>query len=434
MAGQIVASDHPQTLYVDHTARGATYTYIYLPMFAILMVPLAKLPIGPSAFLWYALSVAWTVHIGVAAGHRPFPVSNGIAAVHSSPFSLFLTMAFTMENMFLGQVHALLLWLMTCAWRLFAVRPRGGGGKRVGHCRGDQADPGCLRPLFPAPSRVEGTRGVRRGLCVARGGAPVTRVRPHARYRTAPGVLGDPQIQPYFAAESGARGALGIYHRTAVRKTLHDQDLGALLQRHFTARQRPERRGQGLHVGEPRGSGRQPPSGRVCSSDLQPSLESRRSSCSAVPGTMLDAVTAIDIQCAVFTVMSLLLAPRNRLCYMTVFLIRSVCRGAVAGLAPRRPGHHPPSVVDHRRHVRPVVVDGSARASGAVGRVLRHTVDLGGVADVVRICESGGHKGRPYPNPTSSIIMTAKPTMTPIVARSTWPLACDSGINSSATT
>jgi len=39
-----------------------------------------------------------------------------------------------------------------------------------------------------------------------------------------------------------------------------------------------------------------------------------------------------------------------------------------------------------------------------------------------------------YPNPTSSTIITIKPAIAPIVAKSVFPSLCDSGINSSTTT
>lgn len=318
MAGQIVASDHPQTLYVDHTARGATYTYIYLPMFAILMVPLAKLPIGPSAFLWYALSVAWTVH-------SAWLLATGLPGVERHRRSafvavlLFLTMAFTMENMFLGQVHALLLWLMTCAWRLLRSGRAAAGASVLAIAAVIKLIPGVFVLYFLLRREWKALAAFAVVFALLGAGLPLLVFGRTLGTELLQGFSAI-QIQPYFAAESGARGALGIYHRTAVRKTLHDQDLGALLQRHFTA-------DNGLKDGAkdytwanlvewPTATVRKGVFvGFAAFVGITAFVLFGRA------GTMLDAVTAIDIQCAVFTVMSLLLAPRNRLCYMTVFLI-----------------------------------------------------------------------------------------------------------------
>ncbi len=97
------------------------WNYVYLPLFAIVMVPFTKMPLFWAALVWYVLSVvfaAWAIRMSVTlvAGHQAdrhrlwlYAVPPGLLAW---PFITALTR---------GQASILLLWLVVAAlfytWR-----------------------------------------------------------------------------------------------------------------------------------------------------------------------------------------------------------------------------------------------------------------------------------------------------------------------------
>jgi hypothetical protein len=317
MAGRIAASDHPGTMYEEHAARGDAYTYIYLPCLAVMMVPLAVTPLAVSAVVWFLLNVAFTLHAAwlLAAGlardsrQRPAFVT----------WILLLTIGFTVENLLLGQVHAFLLWLMTCSWHLLRKGRGTAGATMMAVATAVKLLPGVFGLYFLLRREW---RNLTAFVVVF---SILAFAVPYAVFdrATATRLLGQfyaIQVAPYLVGESGSAGNASIYRRTAVRKTLHDQDLGALLQRHFTA-------DNGLVYGDrdfswlnlvawPTSSVRK--AVFACFLLFVAILVAVILRCRR---RIADRILAGDVEFSLFTMMSLLLAPRNRVAYMTVFLI-----------------------------------------------------------------------------------------------------------------
>ena len=131
--------------------------------------------------------------------------------------------------------------------------------------------------------------------------------------RTAFALLGEfyqLQVGPYLSGESTQHA---IYARTAVRKTQHDQDLGALLMRHFTA----EHDAGGLLLARV--------NLRVVRSAMFGlfAVILAISVATAWPraGDRVTEPRMTDLVFAVFVMLSLLLSPRNRMAYWTVLMI-----------------------------------------------------------------------------------------------------------------
>ena len=61
LGGHLV-TEAPEELYERASKRGSNYTYLNPPVFAILMWPLAALPIGASAVAWFVVNVVCTGH------------------------------------------------------------------------------------------------------------------------------------------------------------------------------------------------------------------------------------------------------------------------------------------------------------------------------------------------------------------------------------
>ena len=61
LGGHLV-TEAPEELYQQASNRGSNYTYLNPPFFAILMWPLAALPIGASAVAWFVVNVVCTGH------------------------------------------------------------------------------------------------------------------------------------------------------------------------------------------------------------------------------------------------------------------------------------------------------------------------------------------------------------------------------------
>ena len=131
--------------------------------------------------------------------------------------------------------------------------------------------------------------------------------------RTAFALLGEfyqLQVGPYLSGESTQHE---IYVRTAVRKTPHDQDLGALLMRHFTAEHEPG----GLLLA------------RVNPRVVRSAMFGLFAVILAISvatvwpraGDRMTEPHMTDLVFAVFVMLSLLLSPRNRMAYWTVLMI-----------------------------------------------------------------------------------------------------------------
>ena len=111
----------PEELYERASKRGSTYTFLNPPFFAILMGPLAALPIGVSAVVWFVVNVVCTGHSAwILSG---LLVPPGLTAAFLA-MTLLLALPYTLENIFLGQLHAVILYLMVLSFA--AIRRRRG--------------------------------------------------------------------------------------------------------------------------------------------------------------------------------------------------------------------------------------------------------------------------------------------------------------------
>ena len=150
--------------------------------------------------------------------------------------------------------------------------------------------------------------------------------------RTAFALLGEfyqLQVGPYLSGESTQHA---IYERTAIRKTQHDQDLGALLMRHFTA----EHGAGGLLLARV--------NLRVVRSAMFGlfAVILAISVATAWPraGDRVTEPRMTDLVFAVFVMLSLLLSPRNRMAYWTVLMLLGrllAPRGSTPTLSRRWP-------------------------------------------------------------------------------------------------
>lgn len=121
-AGQAVVQGTP--LYEAQNQRG--WLYMYLPIFAIAMVPLSFFPDYIAAGIWYVISVAMLVHmlwLSAAMARRFWPTAN---------WSVFWLAVWTFGAIFWptisgiarGQASVLLAWLVTLTiWAWFEKRP-----------------------------------------------------------------------------------------------------------------------------------------------------------------------------------------------------------------------------------------------------------------------------------------------------------------------
>ena len=223
---------------------------------------------------------------------------------------LLLALPYTLENIFLGQVHAVILYLMVLSFAAIGRR-RGAivGAAGVAVATAIKLLPAIFGVYFVIRREWRAFASFVLLLAVTTVAVPAMFLGP----RTAFALLGEfyqIQVGPYLSGESTQHP---IYARTAIRKTKHDQDLGALLMRHFTA----EHGARGLVL-------------------VRVNLRVVRSAMFGLFAVILaisvatawpragDRVTEprmTDLVFAVFVMLSLLLSPRNRSAYWTVLMI-----------------------------------------------------------------------------------------------------------------
>ena len=98
---------------------GSNYTYLNPPVFAILMWPLAALPIGASVVAWFVVNVVCTGHSAWILSRLLAP--PGLTAAFLA-IILLLALPYTLENIFLGQLHAVILYLMVLSFAAIGRR------------------------------------------------------------------------------------------------------------------------------------------------------------------------------------------------------------------------------------------------------------------------------------------------------------------------
>lgn len=308
LAGQLVA-ERPLDLYRVQAARGETYTYIYPPFFAVVMRPLAAVPFEVSTVAWFVVNAAATLHAAWILSRNLSP--PGLAGSFLV-WTLLLSLGFTVENIFLGQVHALILYLMVLAWdRLRTGRAVGAAGF-LAAATAIKLIPGVFAVYFLARRQWMALLAFIVFLGAFTAAVPAVLVGPRATVRLLDEFVGM-QVAPYLSLE---RYQSPIYDRTAFRKTLHDQDLGALLMRHLTA---AHALGPYHRLNLAQWDARAVRTAMYIVFALMLGV-SAAATWSGGPGGGSRAA-AIDLEFAVYTVLSVLLSPRNRVAYWTVVMI-----------------------------------------------------------------------------------------------------------------
>ena len=305
LGGHLV-SEAPDQLYEQPAKRGQNYTYLNPPVFAILMWPLAALPIGVSAVAWFVVNVVCTVHSAWILSRLLAPPGRMVVFL---TVTLVLALPYTLENIFLGQVHAVILYLMVLSFSELRSRHRAIGGAGLAVATAIKLLPGIFGAYFAVRGQWRALGGFVLVLGFATAAVPALVLGP----RTAFALLGEfyeLQVSPYL---SGERTQHAIYARTALRKNPRDQDLGAFLMRHFTAEHGDKR------------------------------LLLARVNLRAVRSVMFGLFAVIlvvsvlttwpragdegiepqmtDLMFSVFVMLSLLLSPRSRMTYWTVLMI-----------------------------------------------------------------------------------------------------------------
>ena len=306
LGGHLV-TEAPEELYKQASNRGSNYTYLNPPFFAILMWPLAALPIGASAVAWFVVNVVCTGHSAWILSRLLAP--PGLTAAFLAMI-LLLALPYTLENIFLGQLHAVILYLMVLSFA--AIRRRRGaivGAAGLAVATAIKLLPAIFGVYFVIRREWRAFASFVLLLAVTTVAVPAMFLGP----RTAFALLGEfyqLQVGPYVSGESTQHA---IYARTAIRKTQHDQDLGALLMRHFTA----EHGTRGLLLARV--------NLRVVRSAMFGlfAVILAISVATAWPraGDRVTEPRMTDLVFAVFVMLSLLLSPRNRMAYWTVLMI-----------------------------------------------------------------------------------------------------------------
>lgn len=233
LAGRTVLEGRASELFTVYTERGPGYTYIYLPMFAILMAPLSSLPIHITSTAWSLLSLLMIGHSGLIL-YRGCVSESQAGASLKRRYLIYLLAASTVffsENLLLGQVHILLMYLIVLAWKYQRAKAEWTAGFLVGAAAVLKLLPAVFALYFVL------TRQYRALASMLVAGMLLVFVVPGfvIGFETNGRLVEEfyeIQIEPFV---SGETTDAGIYARTAKQKTLNDQDLGALLMRHFTA-------------------------------------------------------------------------------------------------------------------------------------------------------------------------------------------------------
>lgn len=305
LGGQLV-SQAPDKLYEQSAKRGANYRYLNPPVFAIFMWPLSALPLGVSAIAWFVINVVCTAHSAWILSRLLAPA--GRRAVFLAVI-LVLTLPYSLENIFLGQLHAVILYLMVLAFAALRSRRRAIGSAGLAVATAIKLLPGIFGVYFLVRREWRALTAFVLILGIATAAVPSLVLGP----RTAFPLLGkfyQLLVGPYL---SGERTQHAIYARTALRKSLHDQDLGALLMRHFTAEYGDTRL---LLARVNLRAVRSVMFGLFAVILVVSVLTTWRR-----PGDAAIEPQMSDLAFSVFVMLSLLLSPRSRMAYWTVLMI-----------------------------------------------------------------------------------------------------------------
>jgi hypothetical protein len=310
-AGTAVIEGRGSELYTLHAPRGQAYRYLYPPFLAILLAPLSLLPLTISAVVWYALNVLMATHAVAIVSRTLAP--PGPAVLFGLAITA-LTIAYLVENAFLGQVHVLILYFLILAWQALREERQVRGTLFLAAATLVKLTPGVFAVWLLATRRFRAF-GWFSGWCVVLGVLLPLAVLGPATARSLLEEFSRSLVGPFLTAESGA--PVGeVYRHTALAKRLSDQDLGALLQRHVATDSGLDERFRFLNAAL-----------------VDPAI-ARRAMFAAF--ALILAVTiwavarhggpapsrrAVDLGVALFAVVSLLVSPRLRIAYLTVLVL-----------------------------------------------------------------------------------------------------------------
>jgi len=296
LAGRTLA-ERPADLYHFQAPRGPTYTYIYPPLFAVLMSPLAALPLSASALAWFLLNAALFLH-------GAWILSRALASpprrMELLAWILILGAPFAVENIFLGQVHGLIAYLMVRAFELLRTGRSVGGAVWMAAASAIKLMPAVFGVYFLVRRDWKGLASL------ALAGIAFTAIPPAVAVGPRPAVellaeFAEMLVLPYVTLGISSHA---IYDRTAARKTLHDQDFGALLVQLL---------GPGQEVARLAGRAVAALVALLLGVSMVATWKRARDTANGPGG--------LDVACSIYTVLSLLLSPRNRLAYWTVLII-----------------------------------------------------------------------------------------------------------------
>ncbi len=99
-----------------YDVRTGLHGYVYLPWFALLLAPLAPLPLPAAAALWYVANLCFLWYAGKAAlealGAAGVPATARVGLLAALPLA-----GLAHDNLVLGQANLFLLWLVALAAR-----------------------------------------------------------------------------------------------------------------------------------------------------------------------------------------------------------------------------------------------------------------------------------------------------------------------------
>jgi hypothetical protein len=230
-AGRVILDGKASELYSVRTERGAGFPYIYLPLFAVIMAPLSLFRIELTSIIWNLLSLLMILHSAMILYGGYFPRSRGDHALQRA-YAVFLIAAsvvFLSENLLLGQVHVLLLYLIVLAWKYERASMQWTAGALIGTATALKLLPGVFLLYFLLTRQYRALASMLATVLLCVSVVPAVAIGFETNGQLVREFY-DMQIRPMVSADTTEAS---MYARTAQRKTLHDQDFGALLMRHF---------------------------------------------------------------------------------------------------------------------------------------------------------------------------------------------------------
>jgi hypothetical protein len=209
--------------------RGESWRYVYLPAFACVFVPFSMLPLPIAIILWCILNGMMIGHIAVLL-IRTLSIPKEKLGFFGS--ILFLTTGmYLLENVQLGQVHVLLAYLIVLAWSHSRKGADLAAGIFLGGAIVIKLFPVVLLFYFILQRKWKGLLSAILTLGILVFLFPIPFLGwnvtwNHTQHYTSEVIL------PFLSAET----QFGYTYELITNvDSLHNQDLGSLLQRHFSS-------------------------------------------------------------------------------------------------------------------------------------------------------------------------------------------------------